>query len=78
MKRGRDLESLMTDVFLPALLVTMPKDGRAQKFKYCQQLVMLKMSLRCELHAVTLPAVTGEKLLSGDTDRPKNPTCQNY
>lgn len=70
--------SLMTDVFLPALLVTMPKDGRAQKFKYCQQLVMLKVSLRCELHAVTLSAVTGVKLLSGHTDRPKNPTCQNY
>lgn len=68
--------SLMTDVFLPALLVTIPKDGRAQKFKYCQQLVMLKVLLRCELHAVTLPAVTGEKFLSGDTDRPKNPTCQ--
>lgn len=66
--------SLMTDVFLLALLVTLPKDGRAQKFKYCQQLVMLKVSLRCELHAVTLPAVTAEKLLSGDTDRPKNPT----
>lgn len=69
--------SLMTDVFLPALLVTLLKDGRAQKFKYCQQLVMLKVSLRCELHAVTLPVVTGEKLLSGDTVRPKNPTCQN-
>lgn len=69
--------SLTTDVFLPALLVTVPRDGRAQKFKYCQQLVMLKVSLRCELHAVTPPAVTGEKLLSGGTDRPKNPTCQN-
>lgn len=69
--------SLMTDEFLPALLVTMPKDGRAQKFKYCQQFVMLKVSLRRELHAVTLPAGTGEKLLSGDTDRPKNPTCHN-
>lgn len=53
--------SLRTDVFLPALLVTVPKDGRAQKFKYCQQLVMLKVLLRYELHAVSLSAVTGDK-----------------
>lgn len=61
MKRGRDLVSLKTDVVLPALPETVPKDGRAQKFKYCQQLVMLKVLLRCELHAVSLSAVTGEK-----------------
>lgn len=60
-KRGRDLVSLKTDVILPALLVTVPKDRRAQKFKYCQELVTLKVLLRCELHAVSLSAVTAEK-----------------
>lgn len=60
-KRGRDLVSLRTDVFLPALLVAVPKDGRAQKFRYCQQLVMSKVLLRCEPHAVSLSADTGEK-----------------
>jgi len=52
--------SLKIDVFLPAL-VTVPKDGRAQKFKYCQLLVVLKALLRCELRAASLSAVTGEK-----------------
>lgn len=57
--------SLRTDVVLLALLVTLPKDGRAQKFKHCQQLVMLKMLLSCELHAGSLSAVTGEKYAFG-------------
>lgn len=39
----------------------LPKDGRAQKFKYCQQLVMLKVLLSCQLHAVSSSAVTDEK-----------------
>lgn len=34
-KRRRDLISLKTGVFLSALLVTVPKDGSVQKFKYC-------------------------------------------
>lgn len=80
MKRGRDLVSLKTDVFLPALLETVPKDGRAQKFKYCQQLVMLKVLLRCELHAVSLSAVTGEKYTFRRHRQTKEPnmTSQKY
>lgn len=53
--------SLKTDVLFACSSYDCVQGSQGSKFQILSQLVMLKMLLRCKLHAVSLSAVVGEK-----------------